>query len=72
MKILHIITDLKNGGSEKILSNLILSDNKNIHTLITLKKKHQIGLDLEKKNINVIEVDFNNNTIIKSLELEHI
>ena len=59
MKILHVITDLSEGGTENMLLNLIHNDKNNIHIVVSLKKKREIGKKLEAKNISVYELNFN-------------
>ena len=59
MKILHIISGLKNAGTEKNLTNIVLSDKENIHIVISLSGLGYYGKILKRKNIKVYSLHIN-------------
>ena len=59
-KIIHLITSLQYGGTEKFLNTLISIDNNKNHKLISLKKKSKNDIRL-KKNIKIIYLNFSYN-----------
>jgi glycosyltransferase involved in cell wall biosynthesis len=58
-KILHIITSLDSGGTEGVLSRLVLFDREYVdHVVISLKNKGRYGGILEENNITVYSLNF--------------
>lgn len=53
MKIIHIITALEDGGTEKVLFNICKYDKKNQHIVISLKDSGKYFHKLKKINIEV-------------------
>ena len=57
MKIIHLITSLGNGGAEKNLTRLCVSDKKNQNIIITLIKNNFHKKELKKKEIITHNLD---------------
>jgi len=57
MKVLHVITDLKDGGAEAVLFRLISNDVKNEHSVICLGDGGKYVQLLKASNINVDVTD---------------
>ena len=53
MKITHIISNLGDGGTEKVLFNICKYDHKNKHIVICLKDSGKYHLLLTQLGINV-------------------
>ena len=56
MKILHIITSLGSGGAQSILSNLVINDKTNKHTVIVMKNKGEYEGCFKDSNILFYEL----------------
>lgn len=57
MKIIHLITGLKIGGTEIFLSRILPEIKNHDHLVVSLTKKGVIGLDIEKNSIPVYELN---------------
>jgi len=53
MHVVHVIIGLDNGGAEKSLFNLVVNDNRNKHTVISLTDEGVYGDQLLEKNIAI-------------------
>lgn len=69
MNIIHIITNLGDGGTEKVLFNICKYDHKNKHTVICLKKSGKYHLLLTQLGIKVLFIKINLFSIYKFLTL---
>ena len=67
-KIIHLITSLQYGGTEKFLNTLISNDNKNLHVVISLKKNSNDDI-VFNKNVDIINLNFSYNLFFNFFEL---
>ena len=61
MIILHIISNLQQGGAERVLFNLVTSDKLNKHIIVSLGELGFYGYKLKKLNYIVYSINFNKN-----------
>jgi len=61
-KILHIITDLEQGGAEGVLYRLVSSDSKNIHVVISLMSRGYYGDKIDALGVKLYTIDFKRGT----------
>ena len=54
MKILHVITSLSNGGAERALTNIVLNDDLNANTVLSLQRGGRYEEVLGKNGIEVV------------------
>ncbi len=54
MKILHVISGLKNGGAEKTLLKLVNTDKENTHLVFVLSRKHDFYSGYFRQEVDVI------------------
>lgn len=72
MKILHLITSLGNGGAEKNLTRLCVSDKKNQNIIITLIKNNFHKKELKKNQIITYNLDLLHKPLKGLKKLIHI
>lgn len=53
MKVLHVITGLRDGGAEGVLSRICASDQRNVHTVVSLSEPGKYGPRLRAVGIEV-------------------
>jgi len=69
MHILHIITDLKKGGTESLLYKICQYDKANEHTVISIKSLGDYNLLFKKIGINVYNMNINSYSFFKFINL---
>ncbi|MCH8490447.1 MAG: glycosyltransferase [Oceanicaulis sp.] len=57
MKILHIITELGDGGAEGVLYRLCMQDRRNMHVVVSLMDEGKYGPELTRAGISVFSLD---------------
>lgn len=62
-KVLHIITNLGEGGAENVLFRLCTSDNKNENVVISLMKPAKYSQLLQNNGITVTHLDFDRGSV---------
>ena len=61
MNILHLINDLRVGGTERSLVNYCLNDRKNKNYILTFGNSDSFEKELKKKNIEVVKIHSSKN-----------
>jgi glycosyltransferase involved in cell wall biosynthesis len=56
MRVVHIITGLEEGGAESLLYNLVITDMKNEHIVISLQNLDKYGSKLKEKSVVVFSM----------------
>lgn len=72
MNILHLINDLRVGGTEKSLVNYCINDNKNYNIILSFGPSENFVKLLESKNIKLIKLNILKNPIKTILNLRKI
>jgi len=57
MRVMHVISGLRNGGAEAILARLVTRDTDDEHTVVSMMADEYHGVRLRERGVEVIELD---------------